>query len=242
VLMFYYFHRLERYVVFSFSLVPPQLGAWKRIFAVGSPPGGEFALLFIYLAVIYWAIRGFGADAQAGFGVASRIMQAIFFPALAIAFATAPVAGQNMGAGKLDRVRASFNTSVMMTSGIMLLLTVICQLQPALLIAFFTDDPEVIDVGAGFLKIISFNFVASGIIFTCSGMFQAMENTLPSLAASSTRLFTFVIPAVWLSYQPWFELPHLWYLSVFTVAFHAVAAWWLLAREMNSRLRVVAGV
>jgi putative MATE family efflux protein len=236
-LMFLYFHRLERFVVFERALVRPRADAWKRILNVGLPPGGEFALMFVYMGVIYWAIRGFGPEAQAGFGVGSRVMQAIFLPAMAIAFATAPVAGQNMGAGRHDRVRATFRTAVAVLSAIMLGLTLLCQVRPGLLIAFFTGDPAVIAVGAEFLRIISFNFVATGIVFTCSGMFQAMGNTMPSLVASATRIVTFAIPAVWLSGQPWFELPHLWYTSVCTVALQAAAAWWMLAKEMADKLR-----
>jgi len=162
-------------------------------------------------------------------------MQAIFLPAMAIAFATAPVAGQNVGANKPDRVRATFRTAVMVLSAIMLVLTLLCQVSPGTLIAFFTDEPAVVTVGGEFLRIISLNFVASGIVFTCSGMFQALGNTLPSLAASATRIVTFALPAVWLSGQPWFQLRHLWYVSVCTVALQALAAWWMLARLIEDR-------
>jgi Na+-driven multidrug efflux pump len=147
------------------------------------------------------------------------------------------VAGQNVGAGKHDRVRETFRTAVAILSAIMLGLTLLCQIRPGLLIAFFTDEPAVIAVGADYLRIISFNFVATGIVFTCSGMFQAMGNTLPSLAASAMRLITFAVPAVWMSRQPWFELHHLWYVSVCTVALQAAAASWMLHREMTDKLR-----
>ena len=74
VLMTLYFRRLERYVVFDAAMVRPRTAVWKRILAVGLPPGGEFALMFVYMAIIYWTIRDFGAEAQAGFGVGSRVM------------------------------------------------------------------------------------------------------------------------------------------------------------------------
>ena len=235
-MMSVYFVRLERYVVFDFKLMPPKWRPWKRILAVGLPPGGEFALIFLYMAIIYWTIRDFGPEAQAGFGIGSRIMQAIFLPAMAIAFATAPVAGQNFGARRYDRVRATFRTSVTTLSAIMLLLTLICQWRPDLFIAGFSDDPEVIAVGAEFLRIISWNFLATGIVFTNSGMFQAMGNTVPALIASGTRLVTFAVPAVWLTTYPAFELWHLWLLSVITVAGQAAVSWWMLMGEFRKRL------
>ncbi len=236
VMMTVYFKRLERYVVFDRSMVRPRVSAWKRILTVGLPPGGEFALMFVYVAVVYWTIRGFGPEAQAGFGVGSRVMQAVFLPAMAIAFATAPVAGQNVGAGKPDRVRETFRTSIITLSAIMLLLTLLCQQRPSVLIGFFTDDRAVVDAGAEFLRIISWNFVAMGIVFTCSGMFQAIGNTVPSLLAGATRLVTFAIPAIWLSGQSWFELRHLWYASVATVALQAGVTWLLLSFELKRKL------
>jgi Na+-driven multidrug efflux pump len=236
LLMFLYFHRLERYVVFNAALMSPIPKVWKRVLKVGLPPGGEFALMFVFMGVVYWVIRGFGAEAQAGYGIGSRVMQSIFLPAMAIAFATAPVAGQNMGALKFDRVRETFKVAVIMLSCIMFGLTVFCQFRPDLMIAFFSDEAPVIAAGAEFLQIISLTFVASGIIFTCSGMFQALGNTMPSLVASASRLISFVIPAVWMSSQPWFELPFLWYTSVVTVFVQAVMAWVLMAREMRRKL------
>jgi putative MATE family efflux protein len=236
LMMLVYFVRLERYVVFDFGMLRPHWDTWKRILAVGLPPGGEFALIFVYMAVIYWTTRDFGPAAQAGFGVGSRVMQAIFLPAMAIAFATAPVAGQNFGAGRYGRVRQTYRSSVTTLSALMLILTLLCQWRPDLLIAGFSDDPAVIGVGEDFLRIISWNFVATGIVFTNSSMFQAMGNTLPALLASATRIMTFAVPAVWFTTLPSFELRHLWYLSVATVALQAGASYWMLTVEFRKRL------
>ena len=82
--------RLEKFVRFDRSLMRARFDAWKRILRIGLPPGGEFALMFVYMVAIYWVIRPFGAEAQAGFGIGQRVMQAIFLPAMAIAFAVAP--------------------------------------------------------------------------------------------------------------------------------------------------------
>ena len=239
-MLFVYFVRLERYVGFDARLLRPRTDAWKRILAVGLPPGGEFALMFVYMAVIYWVIRDFGAEAQAGFGIGSRVMQAIFLPAMAVSFATAPVAGQNVGAGLHDRVRETFRWAVIAGGAIMLTLTLLCQLRPELLVGGLTDDAGVIAIGGQFLQIISWNFVATGFIFTCAGLFQALGNTVPSLVASGTRLATFAIPAVLISRLGWFELRHLWYLSVGTVALQALITWLLLRREFRRKLRPTA--
>jgi putative MATE family efflux protein len=239
-LMLVYFVRLEKYVGWDPTLFHARLVVWKRILRIGLPPGGEFALMFVYLGVMYWVIRDFGAHAQAGFGIGSRVMQAIFLPAMAVAFAVAPLAGQNVGAGHDARVRETFRTAALVGSAIMFVLTLVCQWRPEWFIHGFTSDPAVIAVGAQFLHIISWNFVASGLIFTCSGMFQALGNTLPAFMSSASRLLTFVPPAIWLSTRSGFELKQLWFLSVTTVALQALLSLWLLRKQFQRMNAAVA--
>ena len=45
---------------------------------------GVLWLMFLFNAVIYWIIRDYGAEAQAGFGLGMRVMQSIFLPAMAV--------------------------------------------------------------------------------------------------------------------------------------------------------------
>jgi putative MATE family efflux protein len=236
VMMFVYFERLEKFVHFDRHLFRPRLSAWKRILRIGLPAGGEFALMFVYMAVVYWTIRSFGAEAQAGFGLGGRVMQAIFLPAMAVAFAAAPVAGQNFGAGHFDRTRKTFSTAALLGSGLMLALLVVCQVEAEAMVRFFTQDAAVISIAAGFLHVISWNFVATGLIFTCSGMFQALGNTVPSVISSATRMITFAIPALWLSTRPGFQIKHIWTLSVATVLVQLVVSLLLLRREFRRRL------
>lgn len=236
VLMWLYFARLEKYVAVERSLWRPQLPVWKRMLGIGLPAGGEFLLMFGYMAVIYWAIRDFGAAAQAGFGLGSRIMQAIFLPAMALAFSAPAVAGQNFGAKLADRVRHTFRWTAIMSSGIMLSLSIFCQFEADLLVGGFSSDPEVIAVAATFLVFVSWNFVPSALVFTCSGMFQAVGNTWPALLSTSTRFLTFAIPAIWLSGRPDFVIEQVWYLSVATVALQALISLLLLRREFRRRL------
>lgn len=236
VMMFIYFERLEKYVHFNAALVRPRLEVWKRILRIGLPAGGEFALMFVYMAVVYWTIRPFGPEAQAGFGVGGRVMQAIFLPAMALAFAAAPVAGQNFGAGLHERTRKTFGTAAAIGLALMAVLWILVQLEAERMVSFFTQDPAVISVASGFLHIISWNFMATGVIFTCSSMFQALGNTMPSVISSGTRMITFAIPAVWLSTRPGFQIRHVWILSVATVTLQLAISLLLLRREFRRKL------
>ncbi|HEX4156987.1 MAG TPA: MATE family efflux transporter [Rhizomicrobium sp.] len=235
-LMIFYFIRYETYVTVDFRQWRPIWDVWKRLLLIGIPAGGEFALMVVYSALIYLLTRQFGTAAQAGFGTGTRIMQAIFLPGMAIAFAAAPVAGQNFGAKHWDRVRETLRVSIVASVAIMIVLMLFCQLRADLLIRLFTRDARVIAEGSEFLRIISWNFIATGIIFSCSGLFQALGNTWPSLISSGSRLLTFALPAFWFSMQPGFRIETLWYISVASVAFQAVISLLLIRHEFQRRL------
>jgi len=100
----------------------------------------------------------------------------------------------------------------------------------------FTRDEAAIRIGAEYLRIISWNFVASGLIFVASSMFQAMGNTIPSLVASAVRITLVAIPALMLAQRPGFQLSWIWYLSVGTVFVQLALSMLLLRREFTRRL------
>jgi putative MATE family efflux protein len=231
------FNRAQKYMRLHSSL-RPKWQVWKRITAIGLPATGEFALIFITTAVAYWAIRGFGPQAQAGYGIGARTMQAVFLPAMAVAFATGPIAGQNFGARHAERVRDTFRHAAVMGAGIMLTLTLLCQISPHLLVEPFSNDPAVVAIATEFLRIASWNFVAVGLTFCCSGMFQALGDTKPALISSASRLVTYVVPAVWLAGQPWAALHDFWYLAVASLMVQALFSYLLLRRQLHHKLKL----
>jgi len=231
------FNRAQKYMHLH-SALRPKLAVWKRITAIGLPATGEFALIFITTAVAYWAIRGFGPQAQAGYGIGARTMQAVFLPAMAVSFATGPIAGQNFGARHAQRVRDTFRHAAVMGAGIMLLFTLLCQISPHLLVQPFSDDPAVVAIATEFLRIASWNFIAVGLTFCCSGMFQALGDTKPALISSATRLVTYVVPAVWLAGQPWAVLHDFWYLGVASLMVQALFSYLLLRRQLHHKLKL----
>jgi putative MATE family efflux protein len=214
----------------------PQPRLWWSMLRVGVPAGGEFALMTVNLVLIYSIIKPFGAAAQAGFGIGIRLVQALFLPTVAIAFAAAPVVGQNFGAKLGERVRQTFYTAATISAAVMIVVMLTCRFVPEPMIRFFNADPAVVGVGADYLRIASWNFLASGVVFVSSSIFQGMGNTLPPLFSSSLRLVLFALPAYLLSLQAGFELKNVWYLSVASVVVQLCVNLWLLQQEFDRKL------
>jgi len=241
VLVIYYFETKYRYLRFRFPLFRPQLKIWRAMLRIGVPAGAEFILLFFYIMIVYAIIRGFGPAAQAGFGVGARVMQALFLPVVALSFAVSPVVGQNFGGRRADRVRRSVYVGLAMAAGMMAVLALIAAVVPGPMIRFFSNDARVIAFGSDYLRIVSLNFVAAGVVFTSSSMFQGLGNTLPPLLSSASRLLLFALPAVLISRTPGFDIRHLWYLSVGSQTLQACINLLLLRRELRHKLRFEEG-
>ncbi|HXU82319.1 MAG TPA: MATE family efflux transporter [Polyangia bacterium] len=232
-----YVARGEGYLQFRVRDMRPQPPLWRRMLVIGLPAGAEFFLMAIYMLIVYKLTRPFGAAAQAGFGIGLRVVQGLFLPVVALGFAVSPVAGQNFGARKPDRVRATFKMGALMASGLMAVFTILCHLIPGPMVRVFSKDPQVLAVGSEYLRIISSNFIASGLIFVSSSMFQALGNTIPPLISSALRLVIVAVPAYLLSRHSGFQLRWIWYLSAAAVIVQVLSNLLLLRREYGRRLQ-----
>lgn len=216
---------------------------WRQIAAIGVPAGAEFVLMFLFTAFVYWVIQDFGTATQAAFGIGNRILQAMIMPAMAISFALPAIVGQNFGAGQVLRVKQSFWIAMLQMAWVMTLLLILCQLLAHPLMAFFSDDPLVLAEGELFMRIISLNCLSVVLVLSCSGIFQGLGNTWPSLASSALRIFAFILPVLWLSGRSDFSPAMVWYCSAASVLLQGLCSCYLLRWQLHSKLQPqVAGL
>lgn len=227
----WYFIRSEHYIRITWSRLRPDWKAIRAMLAIGFPAGAEFACMFLFMAIVYHVISPFGTHAMAGFGVGARITQALCMPAMAIAFAMPAIVAQNIGAGEIERVRELIRKALQCVSVIMLVALLISKSFPEVLVSAFINDADTKQVAVDYLQLISWNFVASGLVFVASGIFQAFGNTWPSLLSTATRIVSFAIPALYLSNTGKIAITDIWYLSIGTVTLQAVLSLLLLKRE-----------
>jgi Na+-driven multidrug efflux pump len=115
-------------------------------------------------------------------------------------------------------------------------ITLLCHIAPNVLVGTFSQDPAVVAFGSEYLRIVSWNFVASGIIFAGSSTLQGIGNTRPALLASSLRLVLFAVPAYLLSRKTGFQMRHVWYLSTASVFAHMTVLLLMVRWQFRERL------
>jgi Na+-driven multidrug efflux pump len=120
----------------------------------------------------------------------------------------------------------------------MLLLTVLCQAKALSLVSLFSKQDDVVTVAAGYLRLISLTFLATGLIFACTSVFQGLGNTRPPFLSSVIRLFAFAVPVLLLARR--LTLQEIWIISAGSIWVQAIANLWFLRKEFSIKLRSLA--
>jgi putative MATE family efflux protein len=231
-----YFHRSQHYLRVQSASLGPRFIEWRRISSVGFPAGCETGIMLLSAAVVYFAIRNFGPEAQAGYAIGWRVMQTVLMPAIAIALAVGPIVGQSFGARKGTRVRETFRKAVLMGSVLLVITTFLLQWQAGAIVGLFRADAGASTVAVSFLSLASWALLGQGLIYTCSSTFQGMGNTLPSLVSSAASFLVFSGLAAWLSLRPDFQMNDVWFVSLGTISFQAIFCLYFVLSEFNRRL------
>lgn len=176
----------------------PDKKSYRDIFAQMIPTASAFLVMFISGFVVQFALKGFGEHALAAYGIALRIEQILLLPVLGMTGALLPIAAQNFGADQHDRVREAlwfcWKLGLVMTVGA----APILWFGGRTAMAFFTDDPAVIEVGISYLRVDSFLFVLYMMLFAINSLLQALKRPIWTLWISVYRQGFGVAFFIWL--------------------------------------------
>ena len=174
--------------------MPELRRSWADILHVGIPAAGTNAIVPIGLAVITAMIARYGPEAVAGFGVASRIESMVLVLYYAMSSTIGPFVGQNLSAGKEDRIQTALRlcASFCIMSGLAIAagLALLSGIVPAL----FSDNPAVTDVTRLFLWIAPVSYGAYGIVMVVNAAFNGLGNPMPGVVISVTRILVLYVP------------------------------------------------
>ena len=176
------------------------------------PASLNFLTMALGTFVITYFISSFGRDAVAAYGAAVRVEQIALVPTAGLNIALASLAGQNNGAGKMDRVLKSYQASL---SGGALIMIII--LPPVLIfgrqiISAFTDSQAVISMGYSYLLIQGLTYYSYVLLFQSNSLLQGMKK--PSMIMWMGLYRQIIAPAL------------VFYLLCFHFSMEEKGVWW----------------
>ncbi len=145
---------------------------------LGLPLALQWSLIAVSTTALQTVVNTFGAAAMAAYTATIRLEQLVQQPFGSMSMALSTYSGQNMGAGRTDRLRMGFRDSLLAMlalSGVMLL---VMQLFGESLVGLFVHEANVIELGGQALKITSVFYAFLGVIYVSRGVLNGVGDTL----------------------------------------------------------------
>lgn len=217
---------------FQLSWMKPDPICYREIIAQMLPTSSAIMVMFISGFVVQFALKNFGPEAIAAYGVALRIEQILLLPVLGMTGALLPIAAQNFGAEQFDRVRESlffcFKLGFIMSA---VAFPILWFASPHV-IRLFTDDPEVVRIGTSYLRVDSFIFPIYMMLFAINSFLQALKRPIWTLWISVYRQGFGVAFFIWI----YVGLIGMDVWGVWIGIATAVTTGWLIALVVASRI------
>jgi len=177
--------------------------SWKDILHVGLPAAGTNAIVPVGLATITAMIAEFGPESVAGFGVAGRIESLVLVVFYALSSIIGPFVGQNLSAGKEERIQEALRLCAVFCIACGLLIAAALAMLSNVLPGLFSSNPEVTNVTRLFLWIGPIGYGAYGIVMFVNASFNGLGNPLPGVMISVTRIMLLYLPLAYVG-KLWF--------------------------------------
>ena len=150
---------------------------FRRIWQVGYPVALERVAQQSGQLFYSKFIIGYGTAAYAAHQIGISIESLSFMPGAGMGIAASTLMGQALGARKIKRARLSHQEALRLAVLVMTVMALIFLFFPSQLIGFFTHDPEVIDKGCIFLRLVAFAQVPLALSFVYAGSLRGTGDT-----------------------------------------------------------------
>ena len=141
---------------------------------LGLPLALQWSLIAISTSALQTVVNTFGPVAMAAYTAGNRLEQLVQQPFGSMSMALSTYAGQNMGAGKIRRIRTGFRDSLLAMIAVAGVMTLTMQLFGGSLVSLFVHEQDVIDLGSRALKITSIFYVFLGVIYVSRGVLNGV--------------------------------------------------------------------
>ena len=150
----------------------------KKAIRLGLPLALQWSLIAISTTALQSVVNTFGSTAMAAYTATNRLEQLVQQPFGSMSMALSTYAGQNMGAGKMKRIRTGFRDSLLAMLVVAGMMTLIMQLFGGSLVGMFVHETDVIDLGGRALKITSLFYAFLGIIYVSRGVLNGVGDAV----------------------------------------------------------------
>lgn len=170
---------------------------FRKSLKIGLPSGFQNTFVSLGMMALFGIVNTFGANTAAAYSVALRINALASTPAMNFAAALSTFVGQNLGANKPKRVNRGLKSTLIMASAIVVVMTGVIITFKTQLMGLFTDNAEVIEIGAHYLVIVSSFYLIFATMFIFGGVMRGAGDTIIPMIFTLISLWVIRIPVAY---------------------------------------------
>lgn len=170
-------------LTFSVKDMKPEKKLLMEISSLSVLTSLQQSIMNLGILMVQGLVNSFGAGVMAAFAAGVKIDSLAYMPLQEFGNAFSTFVSQNMGAGRMDRVKKGMARAFMIAAIFGLLVSMIVFIIPDLLMTIFVDPSEkdIIAIGRSYLRIEGLFYALIGFLFLFYGIFRAMKHPAVSL-------------------------------------------------------------
>ncbi len=184
----FYAYRRVPYFRLSKEELTPHRAIIVRSFRLGLPLALQNSMIAISCMVLQSVVNSFGDTVMAAFTITNRVEQIVQQPYSSLGAALTTYAGQNIGAGKIDRVKKGFAQCTLIVLIFSLLLIPPAYLFGHRIVGIFVKEADVIEIGYKALRITSLCYFGLGMIYVPRALLNGCGDTTFSMINGFTEV------------------------------------------------------
>lgn len=192
----------------------------KNAYRLGIPLAAQNSLIAVSCVALQSVVNRFGSGTVAAFTATSRVEQLVQQPFSSLGMAMSAFSGQNIGAGKLDRVKTSLVKGFIMIGVFSITMLLIMITLGDNIMRIFVSEQEVISVGSAALRITSLFYFFLGMIYIIRGLLNGAGDAIYSMINGISEVICRVLFANTLVLIPalgkwgiWFATALTWFVT-----------------------------
>ena len=167
---------------------------FKESLKIGLPTSVQQCAIALGLIALLGIVNSFGTNTLTAYGAAGKIDTIITQAILTLSGALAAFCGQNIGAGRLDRVKKGVQFTMYTNIALGLFTFAAVYLFGNEMMRIFTKDIDVVAIGKEYLLIIGGFFIVHGALNVYNGALRGAGDTLFPMITSLVCLWLIRIP------------------------------------------------
>ncbi|NLX83094.1 MAG: MATE family efflux transporter [Clostridiales bacterium] len=231
VLCYHKLSRMQQTFDINTGTMKLKMHTVREILRLGMPSGFTQAIFSMAMILVQRLQNSFGPDVVATAIISMRVDGFAMMPNFSFGMAMTTYTGQNIGAGKVERVQKGATQGALLAVSFATVMTLAVLIFGRSIMSLFTRTESIIELGMRFIRILSLGFIAMAVIQTMSGVMRGAGDAMTPMWIS---LITSVLLRVPLSYLlvAWTKTPET-PLGRPESIYYAMLATWLAGAAIN---------